>query len=71
MDSEECAPDFEIGISDKRIADESWQSESSDSEKHPASLDDHAEQTNPNEQTEEDKPITEQQLEKNTQNKRV
>lgn len=32
MDSEECEPDFEIGITDRRKTDESWQSGSSEEE---------------------------------------
>ena len=43
MDSEEVGLDFDIGVTDKRKTEESWQSASSDSVKRSASAEDQVE----------------------------
>ena len=64
MDSEEVGLDFDIGITDKRKTEESWQSASSDSVKRAPSAEDQAEKVISDEQPEEEKTATERQLEK-------
>ena len=61
MDSEECEPDFEIGITDRRKTDVSWQSGSSE-EEDSESGNNRSNATTSNDQTIVNRSTTEQKL---------